>query len=37
MRYRAQPPEAIVQAVFAVADAATPKPGDDRTLLVMRI
>ena len=37
MRHRAEPPEAIVEAVFAVADAVTPKPGDDRTLLVMRI
>ncbi|MDZ4864095.1 MAG: GAF domain-containing SpoIIE family protein phosphatase [Gemmatimonadota bacterium] len=37
VRHRAEAPEAIVDAVFAVADAATPKPGDDRTLLVMRI
>lgn len=34
---RDQTPEAIVQAVFAQADAATEKPVDDRTLLVMRV
>jgi len=30
-------PDRIVEAVFAVADAATAKPVDDRTLLVMRV
>jgi len=34
---RHEPPEAIVRAVFALADAATPRPADDRTLLVMRV
>ncbi|HXG45433.1 MAG TPA: GAF domain-containing SpoIIE family protein phosphatase [Gemmatimonadales bacterium] len=36
-RRRRDPPEAIVRAVFAEADAATPAPSDDRTLLVLRI
>jgi sigma-B regulation protein RsbU (phosphoserine phosphatase) len=36
-RHRGEPPDAIVRAVFAVADATTPNPLDDRTLLVLRI
>jgi sigma-B regulation protein RsbU (phosphoserine phosphatase) len=35
-RRRREPPAAIVRAVFTEADKATPQPGDDRTLLVMR-
>jgi sigma-B regulation protein RsbU (phosphoserine phosphatase) len=34
---RTESPEAIVEAVFAVADAFSSHPADDRTLLVMRI
>jgi sigma-B regulation protein RsbU (phosphoserine phosphatase) len=37
VRRRTERPEAIVRAVFAEADKATPRPVDDRTLLVMRI
>jgi sigma-B regulation protein RsbU (phosphoserine phosphatase) len=36
-RRRHESPAAIVRAVFTEADKATPRPGDDRTLLVMRI
>jgi sigma-B regulation protein RsbU (phosphoserine phosphatase) len=36
-RRRADPPDAIVRAVFAQADAASIRPVDDRTLLVMRV
>ncbi len=34
---RTQSPEAIVRAAFSEADAFSPTPSDDRTLLVMRI
>jgi serine phosphatase RsbU (regulator of sigma subunit) len=34
---RAEPAEAIVQAVLAAAEAFGARPVDDRTLLVMRI
>jgi len=37
VRRRADPPDAIVRAVFREADKATAQPADDRTLLVMRI
>jgi sigma-B regulation protein RsbU (phosphoserine phosphatase) len=37
VRRRTEPPDAIVRAVFTEADKATPRPVDDRTLLVMRI
>jgi sigma-B regulation protein RsbU (phosphoserine phosphatase) len=33
---RHEPPDSIVRAVFARADAATIRPADDRTLLVLR-
>ena len=36
-RRRADAPDAIVRAVFAQADAASIRPVDDRTLLVMRV
>jgi sigma-B regulation protein RsbU (phosphoserine phosphatase) len=36
-RRRHESPDAIVRAVFALADAASIRPVDDRTLLVMRV
>jgi sigma-B regulation protein RsbU (phosphoserine phosphatase) len=36
-RRRAEPPEEIVRAVFALADRFTTQPLDDRTLLVLKL
>ena len=35
--HRALPVEEIVAKVFAASDEFSPRPGDDRTLLVMRV